>query len=107
MEVDPVHRRVMHRLMGLLGFDVAATAAVEDARVILIHEPIRHVLLGCRGPAELDRLLENLTLSEDVNLLVVAPKEVFPVRRPFTFIRRPLSWSELRRAIRTHEVVGM
>ncbi len=107
LEIDPVHRRVMRRLMALLGFEVSATGAVEDARAILMHEPVRYVLLGCGGPDHLDRLLIDLGVPDHVNVVVVSSQELAPIRRGFTFIRRPFSWPELRRAIRRHEMVGM
>lgn len=93
--------------MALLGFEVSATGVVEDARAILVREPVGYVLLGCGGPDHLDRLLMDLGVPDHVNLVVVSSQELAPTRRGFTFIRRPFSWPELRRAIRKHEMVGM
>jgi DNA-binding NtrC family response regulator len=99
LEEDPVHRRVMRRLLGLMGCEVSSTAKVGEARRVLRDQPVSLVVVGCHGSDDLDDLLKTLSLPEHVHLVVVSSRAVSSSRRVFTFIRRPCSWSALRKAI--------
>ena len=99
LEKDPVYRRVMCRLLRLMAFEVSSTSVLGEARQVLRDHPVSLVVVGCSGSDDLESQLKALSLSEKVNLVVVSSQAVSSSTHVFTFVRRPCSWSALRRAI--------